>query len=156
MFNYAEADKTIIFNPDLYNWVADVHTDNIGMVFQLTNHIDLEWWSNDEVKIYKHSRSTSVGDVVYDVEKGTYNLCMPAGWKELILEETFKAEVTSLTYFPVCDGCEHGAFDYETNLGCYTGCRTFKKCGEAFLRNPHRFYEFMEEQEEIANQSAPF
>lgn len=83
MFNYAEADKTTMFDSDLYNWVADVHTDSIDMVFQLTNHIDIEWWNNDEVKIYKHSRSTSVGDVIYDVDAGKHFLCMPVGWKGL-------------------------------------------------------------------------
>ena len=156
MFRYNEADKMVVFDFTLYDWVANVRTHNLGDVFRVTNHIDEAWWENPEIIDHKESRSTSVGDVVHDVEADVYHLCMPCGWKELMSYEAFKAEVTSLTYFPVCDGCEHGAFDYETNLGCYTSCRTFKKCGEAFLKNPHRFYEFMEEQDEIANQAAPF
>lgn len=90
MYRYTEADAMTVFDPDLYEWVADVHTDRMGMVFQLTNHIDTEWWENDEVKIFKQSRSTSIGDVVYDVEADIYHLCMPMGWKELMSQETSK------------------------------------------------------------------
>lgn len=45
--------------------VAVVETDDIGRVFQLTNHIDRPWWENPEVRVcVRTSRSTSVGDVI--------------------------------------------------------------------------------------------
>ncbi len=83
MFRYNEADAMTFYDPDLYYWVANVRTRNIGDVFRVTNHIDEAWWENPEIFEYNESRSTSVGDVVFDVAAGTYHLCMPAGWKEL-------------------------------------------------------------------------
>lgn len=50
--------------------VADVVTDNVGQVFQLTNSIDRAWWENPEATLTPETaakggaRSTSVGDVI--------------------------------------------------------------------------------------------
>ena len=55
--------KPTVFPTD-YTQVATVETDDIGRVFQLTNHIDHNWWENPEVTWYTQSRSTSVGDVI--------------------------------------------------------------------------------------------
>jgi len=56
--------KPIVNN---YKIVADVETDCIGNVFQLTNHIDHSWQENQEVIAYTDkARSTSVGDLIED------------------------------------------------------------------------------------------
>jgi hypothetical protein len=51
-----------------FSHVADVVTDDIGRVFQLTNHIDAPFWENSGVSLVKDPcRSTSVGDVIVQV-----------------------------------------------------------------------------------------
>lgn len=58
--------------PAGFTKVADVETDHIGRVFELTNHIDRDWTENPEVTIAAMNkpnrgyRSTSVGDVIAD------------------------------------------------------------------------------------------
>jgi hypothetical protein len=60
--------------PSGFTLVAVVETDEVGRVFQLTNHIDSNWTKNPEVCPMTPAaragqvRSTSVGDVV--VEQG--------------------------------------------------------------------------------------
>lgn len=165
MYRYSEADEMATFNRDDYDWVAGLDAEDLGDVFRLTNHIDHAWWENPEIKYYKESRSTSVGDVVRDVEAGTYHLCMPTGWKELKRsrskqkEEELKAEVMSQTYFPVCEDCEHPAYDYETGQGCYHTCKLFRECGEKFLEDLDEFCKFIEEEKERqrkTNELCPF
>lgn len=69
------------FQPTLgvYEKVAEVETKDLTDVFRLTNHIHDVWGKNEEVKLIKESRSTSVGDVVK--MDGKFYLCDVAGWK---------------------------------------------------------------------------
>lgn len=54
--------------PEGFIHVADVETDDVGRVFELTNSIDRPWWENAEVTFLMGrdggARSTSVGDVI--------------------------------------------------------------------------------------------
>ena len=55
--------------PNDYQLVATVVCDQMGRVFELTNHIDQPWTENPEVTVAagvnpRSLRSTSVGDVV--------------------------------------------------------------------------------------------
>jgi hypothetical protein len=66
--------------PDSYELVAVVECENLGEVFEKTNHIDHPWHENEGVTCVKRSRSTSVGDVVeFD---GKRYLCAACGWDE--------------------------------------------------------------------------
>lgn len=66
-----------------YRMVAEVETDALGMVFQLTNHIDKEWQENEGVKAYTDkARSTSVGDLIED-ENGKLWMVAGIGFEEV-------------------------------------------------------------------------
>lgn len=68
--------------PADYEVVAEVESESLKAIFQLTNHIDWPWWNNvPTVKALKQTRSTSVGDVVEI--NGKYHLCEMAGWREI-------------------------------------------------------------------------
>jgi hypothetical protein len=68
---------------DEYVKVADVDTDDINNVFELTNHITHNWKENEEVTAHLDLvRSTSVGDIVIDPEGKKY-ICVDFGWDEL-------------------------------------------------------------------------
>jgi len=69
-----------------YKKVALVESDNLGDVFRITNHIDSNWQTNDEViETYGDvtHRSTSVGDIVIDLENSKRYLCASMGWDEI-------------------------------------------------------------------------
>ena len=70
--------------PNDYVLVATVNTETIGEAFQLTNHIDQEWWKNKEVTkvIPKGTRSSAVWDVFVSSDGNAY-LCDHVGWKRL-------------------------------------------------------------------------
>lgn len=70
-----------LLNP--YLLVAVVQADSLDRVFQLTNHIDSEWWQAPQVLAYRQSRSTGVNDVVVEHDTGTCHLCLNAGWAQL-------------------------------------------------------------------------
>lgn len=72
-----------------YEKVAFVLADDLDEVFHDTNHIDCEWWENLSVTLVKESRSTSVEDLVITSD-GKAFLCMPAGWKEVSIEDAAK------------------------------------------------------------------
>lgn len=81
--NYAFKEVDTISRTILFK-VADVECDCLEKVFELTNHIDTEWWNNKEVTIYGSNlnyRSTSVGDVVYSYDEKNYYICLSLGWK---------------------------------------------------------------------------
>lgn len=63
--------------------VASVDCETLEEVFYLTNHIDKDWWDNPQVSLLKRSRSTSVGDVVEQVESNKKFRCQSVGWKEI-------------------------------------------------------------------------
>lgn len=67
--------------PADYELVAYVETNDREKAFELTNHIDCEWWKNEGVKCLKKTRSTSVGDVLE--MQGQLFRCESAGWVEL-------------------------------------------------------------------------
>ena len=75
-------DSVPVF-PDDYILVAIVDSEVLEKVFELTNHIDSQWWDNDGVEVVgdNHHRSTSVGDIVVTNE-GTFR-CENVGWHEL-------------------------------------------------------------------------
>ena len=84
VFHVAEFGKneTAVY-PDDYILVAIVDSEVLEKVFELTNHIDTQWWDNDGVEVVgdNHHRSTSVGDIVVTNE-GTFR-CENMGWHEL-------------------------------------------------------------------------
>lgn len=70
----AEMDLLRQMFPYGFMEVATVETQDVGAVFQLTNHIDRNWTENPEVKSFAtdHVRSTSVGDVIVDASGDRY------------------------------------------------------------------------------------
>ena len=61
---------------------AEVDTEDLEKAFELTNHIDANWWENEGVTHHKGSRrSTSCGDVME--LKGNYFVVASAGFREL-------------------------------------------------------------------------
>jgi hypothetical protein len=75
-------NKGYVPKKDDYQLVALVDCNAVGETFELTNHIDTEWWNNEAVTLIKESRSTSVGDLVED-ENGKLWLCAMIGWEEV-------------------------------------------------------------------------
>ena len=68
---------------DDYKEVAVVDCNELGNVFELTNHIDHAWTENPECKVLSEKcRSTSVGDLVYDRKNKLY-MCDSIGWEEV-------------------------------------------------------------------------
>ncbi len=68
-----------------YEIVAEVECEDKNQVFQLTNTIDDYWWNNDEVTALKtKTRSTSVGDIVEDVENNKFWMVLGLGWKKFL------------------------------------------------------------------------
>ena len=71
----------------LYEKVAVVECEMLSDVFSLTNHIDWAWYENDEIVWHKDNpRSTSVGDVVFEIKIGEDAIPMMVsniGYKEL-------------------------------------------------------------------------
>lgn len=83
------------YGPQPTSWPAEGFTkvavatgSNVDDAFRLTNHIDWPWWENEGVvRVGPECRSTSVGDVVVEVdcetgERRAY-LCANCGWDDL-------------------------------------------------------------------------
>lgn len=71
----------------LYREVALVQSPTIDQIFPLTNHIDWDWTENEGVLQHAdRCRSTSIGDIVLDVETGSLHACVNVGWKQLSVE----------------------------------------------------------------------
>lgn len=105
-------------NKDDYELVALVTCDELGMTFQLTNHIDYDWWENEGVELIKESRSTSVGDVVED-EKGQVWVCASVGWEKV----EWEAEAEEDKFYT--DLFNHWNVDInDASKKMCTGCRT--------------------------------
>jgi hypothetical protein len=47
-----------------YTLVAIVDTDDLNKAYELTNHIDSDWYYNKGVTGIRRTRSTSVGDMM--------------------------------------------------------------------------------------------
>lgn len=56
-----------------YLAVAECDAEDVDHVFHLGN-------TNQVNKLEENVRSAAVGDVVYDVRKDEYNVCLPTGW----------------------------------------------------------------------------
>ena len=64
-----------------YIRVAVVDTETLDDVFRLTNHIDCAWWDNDGVqKVVDEARSTSVGDVICEIDDDSIKMYMVAAY----------------------------------------------------------------------------
>jgi hypothetical protein len=71
------------FTPENFDHVADVEADDLGEVFEKTNHIEVPWPENPGATMIVSAnsvRSTSVGDIVVD-ETGVRHRCLPIGWQ---------------------------------------------------------------------------
>lgn len=72
--------------------VAEVDTDEVDVVFQLTNHIGESWTKNPGVEaLTSNPRSTSVGDVAE--KDGRFYVCASAGWDELTPEQVARLNI---------------------------------------------------------------
>lgn len=76
--------------PDLarfahYAAVAIVNCDTVDQVFTLTNAISRTWTKNEEVTHLRATpeRSTSVWDVIMDMDNGRLHICAPFGWEDI-------------------------------------------------------------------------
>ncbi len=88
--NFRDRDKVItLFELSTeFDAVALIETKDVlpldtvlGWAFDLTNHVDQNWWENEKVKLLKQSRSTSVGDVmILEDEKKTERVFGVDGW----------------------------------------------------------------------------
>lgn len=68
-----------------YDKIAFVTAKNLGDVFKLTNHIDHDWTENDQVRLcpdVTRARSTSVGDLVLNLDTMDLRICAPIGWEK--------------------------------------------------------------------------
>lgn len=63
-------DAELAAFPTNFRHVATVEVEDVGQVFQVTNHIDSNWTENPEVlwSASKQIRSTSVGDVYRSID----------------------------------------------------------------------------------------
>lgn len=80
--------------PKDYSLVAQVATENLEEVFQLTNHIDSDWTLNKGVRAISGShRSSSVGDI-FVTEKGEAHLVASMGFVKVgtYIDGVFTAE----------------------------------------------------------------
>jgi len=68
-----------------YDRIAIVTADSLDEVFEKTNHIYEDWTKNDGVSmIVKGARSTSVGDLVLNMDTLDLVICAPIGWKPAV------------------------------------------------------------------------
>lgn len=88
LYRTSESNPSLFILTMGYVHVADVEVEfcslnslMLGRAFQLTNHIDQEWWLNEDVTLVKESRSTSVGDILI-IGNETY-IVEPVGYRYL-------------------------------------------------------------------------
>ncbi len=79
---YREGDT---ISPDALLAVAEVETDSLERAYELTNSIDQPWWLNDGVTalVTSDRRSTSVGDVIVNLDNQSAHAVCMFGFKEL-------------------------------------------------------------------------
>ena len=71
-----------------YKMVAVVEADDIDGAFQDTNHIVSDWQDSESVICLfgkANNRSTSVGDIVVDMDTQERYLCASFGWSKIFL-----------------------------------------------------------------------
>lgn len=65
------------------NLVAKVNATSLNHAFYFTNHIDKSWWRNQAIVWWRPARSTSVGDVIFDMDSKLYYVVAPFGFKPI-------------------------------------------------------------------------
>ena len=80
--------------------VAKVDTNIFEVAFKQTQHIERSWICNPLIMDYRfgNMRSTSVGDVLFNVETNVYLLVMPFGFKNI---ENLNIDYTKLDSTPL-------------------------------------------------------
>lgn len=68
---------------DAWKVVALLKGGNVEDAFRDTNHIDCAWWENRSIIAHKEARSTSVGDIVVNLEDGNASQVDGCGWVDL-------------------------------------------------------------------------
>lgn len=70
--------------PEDFLEVAECDSDDLGEIFEITNHIEQAWWLNEGVRktIDGQARSTSVGDVVV-LSNGDAYVVAAVGWSAI-------------------------------------------------------------------------
>lgn len=77
-----EKDIVQLVEEGLYIKVAEVKTNDLGVAFELTNHIDSQWQKNKEVSAFtEKARSTSVGDLC--VKNDQVFVVSPIGFEKM-------------------------------------------------------------------------
>ena len=69
-----------------YDLIATIKCEKLDDTFRLTNHIDEPWWDNPEVRTVQESRSTSVGDLVRNVNTDVWSACCYVGWRDIVVK----------------------------------------------------------------------
>lgn len=69
-----------VHNLDL---VAKVNANSLNHAFHFTNHVEHTWWRNPQVIWWRPSRSTSVGDVIHNMDDGSYHIVERFGFKTI-------------------------------------------------------------------------
>ena len=70
-----------------YNKIAIVQAADLIELFYKTNHVDHNWTENEGVELLPEARelsvrSTSVGDLVLNLETMELLICAPIGWEK--------------------------------------------------------------------------
>jgi hypothetical protein len=71
---------------DLWDYAADVDTDNLDVAWEKTNTIDHPWWHNPEVTAYHPHRSSMVGDI-FVTDDGEQHQVDRVGFRRLAADE---------------------------------------------------------------------
>lgn len=66
--------------PEDLTLVGKVNACDLDQVFYITNSIDRPWWRHHEVIWWRPSRSTSVGDVILDIDSNIYYIVESIGF----------------------------------------------------------------------------
>lgn len=76
-----------------YNEVATLECRDLDDAYRLTNHMDKDWTLNREILSCNATcRSTSVGDVIVQMDEGKAFRCMPYNWEEVDRSVLMKEE----------------------------------------------------------------
>ena len=76
-----------------YYEVATVECEGLDDAYRLTNHSDKDWTLNKGILSCNATcRSTSVGDVIVEEERGKAYRCMRFGWDEVDYSTVLKLE----------------------------------------------------------------
>lgn len=68
-----------------FNKIAIVEAADLSELFTKTNHIDHDWTTNEGVNLFPditQVRSTSVGDLVLNMDTMELLICAPIGWEK--------------------------------------------------------------------------